>query len=141
MWEVWHQISSARHGIIQSKNDSGYHFGAQKVWHPNSPFLGCLYCQKQLKTKFLVKNGMIFILKSVLKECAYKKDQLLQQSIFVYTKHKTEHKRYLSVTFFTFVMLWRLDTFKSCIWSCQGSIIYKCELKVHTCDCFYMYVV
>ena len=31
-------------------------------------FLACLYCQKQLKTKVLVKNGVILILKSVIKE-------------------------------------------------------------------------
>ena len=31
-------------------------------------FLDYLYCQKQLKMKILIKNGMIFILKSVFKE-------------------------------------------------------------------------
>ena len=32
-------------------------------------FLACLYFQKLLKTKILIKNGIILILKSILKEC------------------------------------------------------------------------
>ena len=39
-------------------------FGAQ-TWL----FLACQYCQKQLKTKNLIKDGIVCILKSVLKEC------------------------------------------------------------------------
>ena len=31
-------------------------------------FLACLYCQKQLKSKILLKNVTILILKSILKE-------------------------------------------------------------------------
>ena len=31
-------------------------------------FLACLYCQKQLKLKILLKNVIILILKSILKE-------------------------------------------------------------------------
>ena len=43
-------------------------------WHQKFdtqiPFLlACLYCQKQLKMKTVIKNGMIFIQKSLLKEC------------------------------------------------------------------------
>ena len=30
--------------------------------------LACLYCQKLLKMKFIIKNGIIFIQKSLLKE-------------------------------------------------------------------------
>ena len=32
-------------------------------------FLAYLYCQKQLKMKILIRNEIIFTLKSVLKEC------------------------------------------------------------------------
>ena len=49
------------HGLIQPKNESGYRFWARNVWHPNSTFLACLYCQKQLKTKILIKYVTILI--------------------------------------------------------------------------------
>ena len=55
-------------GLIQPKNDSGYRFRARKVFRPNSTFLAHLCCQKQLKTRSAIKNGIILILKSVLKE-------------------------------------------------------------------------
>ena len=44
-------------------------------------FSACLYCQKQLKMKILIGNGIILILKSILLEhCTCKK--VLKQSIF-----------------------------------------------------------
>ena len=59
----WHQC------LIQPKNDNSCCFGAQKVWYPNSTSLASLYWQKQLKTKILIKNGMILILKFVFTKC------------------------------------------------------------------------
>ena len=48
---------------IQSTNDSGYRFSAP----PIRPFLACLYCQKHLKMKILIKNYKVLILENVLK--------------------------------------------------------------------------
>ena len=40
----------------------GYCFWVQKVWHPISTFLACLcmYCQKQFKTKNLIKMANFY---------------------------------------------------------------------------------
>ena len=50
----------------------------RKVLRPNSTFLACLCCQKQLETKSSVKNGIILILKSVLKERTQKESSPLK---------------------------------------------------------------
>ena len=64
-------------------------------------FLACLYFQNQLETKILIKNGSILIFKSLLKErCTCKKAHGLKQSIFVYTKHKTECERPICLQYF-----------------------------------------
>ena len=57
-------------GLIQPKNDSGY-----PVWCPNLTFFAYLYRQKQLKKKCLTKNGIILILKSVLKKSIVPKNK------------------------------------------------------------------
>ena len=43
-------------------------FGCEKFGPHIQLFLACLYCQKPLKLKTLIKNGIILILKSLLKE-------------------------------------------------------------------------
>ena len=43
-------------------------FGREKFGAQFQLFLVCLYCQKQLKRKILVKISIILILKSVQKE-------------------------------------------------------------------------
>ena len=53
-------------GIIQPKNDSGYHF--EKFGAQIQLFFSCLFYQKQLQMKVLIKNDIIYILNSVLKE-------------------------------------------------------------------------
>ena len=60
-------LISLHQGIMQSKNDNGYCFGAQKVWCSNLTSLACLHL---LKTKILIKNGMILILKFAFKKCS-----------------------------------------------------------------------
>ena len=117
----WHDLTKKEyyHCLMQPKNESGYRFWVQKVWHPNWT---SLYRQKQLKRKILIKNGITFILKSVHKEpFSWKQSLSLKQRIFVRTKLKITQKTYLSAIFLDVVMLQRLDTFisppkfKSCI--------------------------
>ena len=47
----WHDLTKKEyyHCLMQPKNESGYRFWVQKVWHPNWT---SLYRQKQLKEKF-----------------------------------------------------------------------------------------
>ena len=76
---------------MQAKNDSGYCFGTQKVWCPNLTSLACLHCQKQLKIKTLIKDGMILILKFVFKKCCtapIKNSSFKAKHIFLETKCK-----------------------------------------------------
>ena len=86
-------------------------FGADRAWYSSKMtavttrakirlFLACLYCQKQLKTKILIKNGIILILKSVL----LKERCTLQQSLSFTTKRiclniNRTQKTYLSAIF------------------------------------------
>ena len=44
-------------------------FGRQRFDTQIRSLLACPYCQKQLKMKIIIKNGTIFIQKSLLKEC------------------------------------------------------------------------
>ena len=74
-WSCWNDFSLQPifpiqkhcHGLIQPKNNSGYHFWVRNFWLPKSTFLACWYCQKQLKIKILIKNGIILILQSALR--------------------------------------------------------------------------
>ena len=50
-------------------------FGHGKSGTQTRLFLACLYCQKQLETKVLIKNSIILILKSVLKEYCIEKQR------------------------------------------------------------------
>ena len=43
-------------------------FGHGKFGAQIQLFLACLYCQEQLKAKTLILNGIILILKSILKQ-------------------------------------------------------------------------
>ena len=59
-------------------------FGSKKFGAQIQLFLAYLYCQKQLKMTISIKNGIIPILKSILKEgFTHKKVHLLKQSMFV----------------------------------------------------------
>ena len=84
--------------------------------------------QKQLERKILIKNGIVSILESQMhsKNVVPKnKAHILKQRTFVWTKHKTKHKRPICLPYFLkFLMLLQLDTFiflpkfKSCITPC-----------------------
>ena len=55
-------------GLIQTKNTAVTTSGCQHFGTRICFLLACLYCQKQLKTKIIIKNGIIFIQKSLFKE-------------------------------------------------------------------------
>ena len=56
-------------------------FGTKSLALKFNFFLACQYCQKQLKTKILIKNGVILIFTSLLEE------PTLKQSLSFKAKH------------------------------------------------------
>ena len=70
-------IEEGSQGLTQAKNDSGYHFWAPNVWHPNSCFVSLSVFSKTVENENYNQKWHNFYLKVLTQRMLYLKTKLL----------------------------------------------------------------